>query len=123
MNDLPNALWITLIGMGIVFIAIVLLWGLMALIVRLTAEKEPGAAEAPAVVSPEEAGSEPSAADLRRGRAAAASAAVTAALALQGKKRTLLPTRQEYSVSPWQAVGRIGELTRRGSTARKQVSR
>lgn len=35
-----NSLFITAIGMGLVFVAIIVLWGLMELLVRLTAEKE-----------------------------------------------------------------------------------
>jgi Na+-transporting methylmalonyl-CoA/oxaloacetate decarboxylase gamma subunit len=39
MVNLGTSLWITLIGMGIVFLAIILLWGLMVLLVRVTRDK------------------------------------------------------------------------------------
>ncbi len=39
MENLGTSLWITLIGMGIVFAAIILLWGLMVLLVRVTRDK------------------------------------------------------------------------------------
>jgi len=34
MSPIVNSLWITLIGMGLVFIGLLLLWGLMELVVR-----------------------------------------------------------------------------------------
>jgi Na+-transporting methylmalonyl-CoA/oxaloacetate decarboxylase gamma subunit len=40
MENLGTSLWITLIGMGIVFIAIILLWGLMSFLVSVFKEKE-----------------------------------------------------------------------------------
>jgi Na+-transporting methylmalonyl-CoA/oxaloacetate decarboxylase gamma subunit len=40
MENLGTSLWITLIGMGLVFIAIILLWGLMAFLVTILKEKE-----------------------------------------------------------------------------------
>ncbi|RPI95781.1 MAG: hypothetical protein EHM39_11495, partial [Chloroflexi bacterium] len=40
MDDLVTALEITGIGMALVFAAILLLWGVMELLVRLTAERE-----------------------------------------------------------------------------------
>lgn len=42
MENFGISLWITLIGMGLVFIAIILLWGLMSLLVTVLKEKEPG---------------------------------------------------------------------------------
>jgi Na+-transporting methylmalonyl-CoA/oxaloacetate decarboxylase gamma subunit len=39
MENLGTSLWITLIGMGLVFIAIILLWGLMAFLVKITEDK------------------------------------------------------------------------------------
>ena len=39
MENLGTSLWITLIGMGLVFVAIIILWGLMALLVRVTRDK------------------------------------------------------------------------------------
>jgi Na+-transporting methylmalonyl-CoA/oxaloacetate decarboxylase gamma subunit len=39
MENFGTSLWITLIGMGLVFVAIFLLWGLMALLVRITRDK------------------------------------------------------------------------------------
>ena len=42
MENLGTSLWITLIGMGLVFIAIILLWGVMSFLVTILKEKEHG---------------------------------------------------------------------------------
>ena len=39
-SDLSTALWITLLGMVLVFIGILLLWGMMELLVRITRKRE-----------------------------------------------------------------------------------
>jgi Na+-transporting methylmalonyl-CoA/oxaloacetate decarboxylase gamma subunit len=92
-------LQITLIGMGLVFLAIILLWFIMMLMVRLTAtpKKEE-------IISQE--------ADLKR---RAAIAAVSVALAHQAntvpREFPLPPTAL---VSAWQAVMRSRMLNKRG---------
>ena len=43
MNNLLLALEITLIGMGLVFAALILIWWMMALLTKFTAEKETSA--------------------------------------------------------------------------------
>ncbi|MBI9048071.1 MAG: OadG family protein [Anaerolineaceae bacterium] len=45
MENLGTSLWITLIGMGIVFIAIILLWGLMSFLVKITQDKNSSVSE------------------------------------------------------------------------------
>ena len=45
MNNLLLALLITVIGMGLVFAALILIWWMMALLTRFTAEKEAPASE------------------------------------------------------------------------------
>src|SRR5512139_2946903 len=104
--NLTVALLILTIGMGVVFASIILLWGVMAALVRLTAEPEP-AEEAPED-KPEDANP-----DLTHLRQKAAAAAV--AVARQQKVgtiglRTPPPTA---SVSPWQAVMRGRQLRQR----------
>ncbi len=47
MNDLSTSLWITVLGMSLVFGAIVLLWGMMILLTKFTAEREDSAPEPP----------------------------------------------------------------------------
>ena len=45
MNNLLLALLITVIGMGLVFAALILIWWMMALLTRFTADKEAPASE------------------------------------------------------------------------------
>ncbi len=102
------ALQISMVGMGLVFGAIVLLWGLMALLVRLTAERpEP----APAGLDSQ-----------RELKQRAAAAAVAAALAIEVQRPTEVapflprqfPLPPSATISPWQAVRRAHLLNRRG---------
>lgn len=104
-ENLLTALEITIVGMGLVFGAIVLLWGVMALLVRLTAERPvtPAPAEAPA----EDAEYE------RRRRAAVAAVSV----ALARERDTLphaFPIPPTPIVSAWQAVMRGRLLQQKG---------
>jgi len=104
--NLGTALQITLVGMGLVFGAILLLWILMACLVRLTVvRRAPTAAEQ---TTPEPAeGSE-------QLPARAAAAAVAAALAAQEPPRANFPLPPTALVSAWQAVRRSAQLNRRG---------
>jgi len=100
-ENLTVSLLIMAIGMGVVFASILLLWGLMAALVRLTADRAPA--------EPED-----TPADLMSLRQRAATAAV--AVARQRATgtigaRALPPTA---SVSPWQAVMRGRQLRQRG---------
>ncbi len=101
---METALEITVIGMGLVFGAILLLWGVMAALVRVTAER------APATTEPDEK------AMAREQRRRAAVAAVAVALAqeeaLEPRHFPLPPTAL---VSAWQAVRRADQLGQRGS--------
>ncbi len=126
MSTIVAALWITLIGMGLVFIALILLWGLMALIVNGTARMaEAETAEAENEAEPAEAPAEvqPDAALLRR---QAAAAAVAVALAMQKKAgapiaRAAQPALDAASFSAWQPVLRANQLTQKSRVySRKQ---
>jgi Na+-transporting methylmalonyl-CoA/oxaloacetate decarboxylase gamma subunit len=113
-----NALWITLIGMGLVFISIIMLWGLMALLVRLAAERgEPEPVEAEPAA--EMAASEEVGAGLERKRRAAA-AAVAVALA---RRKPARAAQAASSLSTWQAVQRANQVSQRVSSSRKKVVR
>lgn len=119
MTPIGSSLWITLIGMGLVFIAILLLWGLMEAVVRLTnrfpgkAEEEEGEAE---VEAAEAAPVTEAPAGLK---ARAAAAAVAYALAKRSRP-SFQPAASSPSGSAWQAVTRSFQLNSRGQmTARK----
>jgi hypothetical protein len=100
---LPTALLITLVGMGLVFGAIIAFWLLMALLTRWTAGKRAG-------VGRKDEGSE---SELKR-RAAVVAVAVAMALDAEGKPGTFAvpPTAV---ISTWQAVLRARHLGRRRS--------
>ncbi len=101
---LINALLITAIGMGLVFLAILALWGLMELMVRLGADREEAAEEGAALEAADEP---PALTDPRKARAAAL--AVSVALAL--RQRAASPAAPASGLSAWQAVLRAGQLT------------
>jgi sodium pump decarboxylase gamma subunit len=120
MSPISQALIITVIGMGLVFIAIIALWGLMELMVRVTAryarkeeaEESEGAGEEaePAAESVTEAVD--GLADLKRKVAAAA---VALALAQEAEQPVYSQVASYTSGSAWQAVSRGGQLNQRAS--------
>ena len=126
---LQTVLLITLIGMGLVFVAILLLWGMMELLVRLTntrSEQTPNPAAlqepSPAVVESETL---PDALQVDRKKIAAA--AVAAAIQLrrrqaaeQAVRIALASAQQEGQVLPsasstsnWQPVMRAAQMQER----------
>lgn len=119
MTPIGSSLWITLIGMGLVFIAIVLLWGLMEAVVRLTArikDKAEAEEEESETAQPEpQLAVEPSS-DLK---ARAAAAAVAFALARKSKS-SIQPAVSGASGSAWQAVMRSIQLNSRGQMAARK---
>lgn len=98
-----NALLITSIGMGLIFGAILLLWGMMALLVRLTDDSAKEKAKK---------GEQINELNLKR---RAAAAAVTAALAQESSfEPHEFPLPPTALVSAWQAVMRTKILNKRG---------
>jgi Na+-transporting methylmalonyl-CoA/oxaloacetate decarboxylase gamma subunit len=80
-HALTSSLWITLIGMGLVFIALFLLWGLMELMVRLTSKHaEAEQAELAVEASTQEETVETTDVVVLRHRAAAAAVALAMAI-------------------------------------------
>lgn len=136
MSNIVAGLLITLIGMGLVFVALILLWGLMYVMVRFSNRffpdrEESGAGEdidAGEEVEPVELPSVPEG-ELRQRAAAAAvavslahkpginasaaAAAVAAALTLQSRGNALASGPQGVSTSSWQAVHRSNRLSQR----------
>lgn len=105
-ENLVVALQITVIGMGLVFAAILVLWGIMALLVRLTSEKPEAVQKA----------QEAQRTEMDRKRRAAV-AAVAYALAQQADQNEPheFPLPPTSLVSAWQAVMRTKMLNKRGS--------
>jgi Na+-transporting methylmalonyl-CoA/oxaloacetate decarboxylase gamma subunit len=120
-SDLSLALQVTLVGMSLVFAAIVLLWWLMALLVRALpeAEAEPPGAEARRAALRQRAeavmaGDEAQRVTLRRRAAAAAVAALLGPGAAESARSAAPPATA--TVSPWQAAMRASRLRQRGPT-------
>lgn len=103
-SNLWIALQITFIGMGLVFASIILLWGLMALLVRLTTDRPALIETSPVIVSGP--------------KQQAAVAAVAVALAISNQKPPPLAPPPTAIVSTWQAVMRANQLKQRGPVRR-----
>lgn len=121
--NLTNALWITLIGMSLVFAAILLLWGLMALLVRVTAERDADEEVVEETAIPG-LGSDaiPDAALLLERKRRAAAAAVSMALVQESsrKARQAKAEPPAGTISAWQAVNRARQISQRTSSTRKK---
>jgi sodium pump decarboxylase gamma subunit len=103
-NILTLSLYITLIGMSLVFGAILLLWGLMSLMTHLLAETE-AKHEVPD--------------ETRAQKARAAAAAVAIALADQAQSRVgHFPMPNTALVSAWQLGMRTRQMYQKGSLKR-----
>ena len=103
-NNLILSLNITVIGIGLVFGAIILLWGLMSLLTKLLAETE----TSPSV--PDEAWEQ---------KARAAAAAVAVALSEQAQTRIgHFPMPKTALLSAWQIGMRTRQMTQKGSSKR-----
>ncbi len=103
------ALQIALIGMALVFMSILLLWGVIALLVRVTAVPDPAEAEMPPTVTTDQANERD-----RQRRAAATAVALALALETETKPH-VLPLPPTPIVSAWHAVMRSSILDKRGS--------
>lgn len=109
-ETLTYALQITLVGMGLVFAALILLWGLMSLLVRLAPDSE----DAQAGRSKVDSGDESTEYDLKR-RAAAVAVAVTLMQADAAEEEPhTFPLPATAIVSAWQAVTRANQLNQKG---------
>ena len=101
MNPLTTSFWITLAGMGLVFSAIVFLWGLMSMLTRFLGEKEAG----PEIQD-----------EARARKARIAAAAVAVALAEQTQSRIgHFPMPNTALVSAWQLGMRTRQMHQKGS--------
>jgi len=106
LHELSNAVIITTIGMGLVFSAIILLWGLMALLVRLAKDPEESKTHLDEADQAEEL-------DLKR-RAAAAAISVALTQVSSNTEPHEFPLPPTALVSAWQAVMRTKILNKRG---------
>ena len=98
MSNLVSSLWITLIGIILIFVAIVVLWGAMELLVRVTTPKDKEAE----VEEGSETSAVPVIASDRKRKAAIAAVAV--ALALQKSSASLSTAPESSELSAWQVA-------------------
>jgi Na+-transporting methylmalonyl-CoA/oxaloacetate decarboxylase gamma subunit len=118
MSPLVQSLWVTLIGMGLVLVAVSLLWGLMAGLVVLS--NRYGKEETPAGEEhgePEEILPEP-VTETSSQKKRAAAAAVAIAMALR-KPVSRTAAASQGSGSAWQAVTRASQLNQPTHVTRK----
>jgi sodium pump decarboxylase gamma subunit len=104
-----NALLISLIGAGMVFVGLILLWIMMDILVRLTNRKK-GIPEKTENTEPNVMAAEDST-DIKQ---QAAAIAVAAALALSASPLSMNPTIQSQALSPWQELHRTRQLNQAG---------
>lgn len=110
---LVNALWITLIGMGLVFLALLLLWGMMELMMRITSRAALSELEE---ARDAEAAGAPDATAVASHSKAALAAAVAVAVAL-AQHQTAAPVESPINanISVWQAAMRTARLNQRAN--------
>ena len=114
---ITSSLWITLIGMGLVFIALFLLWGRVEMLVRLTSKR----AKAEMLELAEKSSTQEETADAVVLRRRAAAAAVALALAINQKDNIQQPESMATPLSGWQYVLRANRLNQRSNMySRKQ---
>ena len=104
MNELSTALWITILGMGLVFGAIILLWLMMTLLTAFTADKE-SASPSPKTASAMD--------DESRARAAALAVAIALAEQQISSARPLSQPPTAI-VSAWQLGMRTRQMYQKG---------
>ncbi len=102
---MKDALYISLVGMGLVFIGLLALWAMMAIIVKLTASKKslPEPVDGLSKIANKDS-------DLECKQKAAA-AAVTAVLALMNTSLSPSSHEENESISPWQAAHRSRQFS------------
>lgn len=123
MTDFILSLEITALGMGLVFGAIILLWGMMALLTAVTAEKESPAEEEPALRHAQDNASDSPEADSppqADSKLQVALLAVAMALAEQGQT-SARPLEQPPTalVSAWQLGMRTRQMSEKGTMKRR----
>ncbi len=112
MDDLVTALEITAIGMALVFAAILLLWGVMELLVRLTAERDIDARRMLHIKPKDKELLSLEDFELKR-RAAVTAVAVALARETDSKPHAF-PLPPTSTASAWQSVMRGRQLKQRG---------
>ena len=112
-ENLSLGIQITLVGMGLVFAAILLLWAVMAALVWLARDRQPPAVDAePAHPGPAAAPPEPD--RMLKRKAAAIAVAVALARQAEAEAHTFTVSQPE-AMGAWQTVTRARQLNQRGT--------
>jgi len=106
-ENLPQALQITLVGMGLVFLGILFLWAMMVVLVRIFADKQKNFDVD--VIQSEDAD------ELEKKRLAAAIAAATA-IEMHNTSILFSSHKERESISAWQAAHRSQQLNKSRSS-------
>lgn len=104
-EEIIIALQITVIGMGLVFLAIILLWAMMAVLMRLTVDKEKDRSDTKG---------DQQLIELERKKKVAIAAVVVALAREVNTEPHEFPLPPTAIVSAWQAVNRSEMLKKRG---------
>ena len=116
MSEFQQGLLIAAIGMGLVFAVIIFLWGLMALMMKVTSrQKDKGQQEE---VSGEEDAPLVPEMQTAEGQRRAAAAAVAVAIVIAGSKTHQVKSRvQELGsgLNPWDAFHRVHQLQQKNT--------
>ncbi len=102
MSEIQTGLLITVIGMGLVFIMITVLWGLMALLVKVTSRKTEIETEQISNELLEAPTSVPSSIKMK-------AAAVAISLAIASRKK-ITSTNTSSEINLWQGAARIKQI-------------
>ncbi len=109
-----NALLISLIGGGMVFIGLILLWIMMSVMVKLTSEKKAPAKDPETTTEGENL--------ITEQKKMAAAAAVTAAMVLLKSTISYSSQWEDKGISSWQNAHRSRQLNQANSIMRKKGS-
>ena len=109
-----NALFISLIGMGLVFVGLMALWFMMSILVKMTQEKE-----TMQLINNSELKSTNQNQELEYKRKAA-SAAVIVAMALLNASLSSFGIKEKETISPWQTANRNWQILENHSLKRRK---
>jgi len=106
MENIQAGLLITAIGMGLVFVVILALWGLMVLLVKITSKEDQQAEIHEAEESPIEVKTDPKSSLYPK----IAAVAVAAAINFSSKQPSIMTSSQPAEISLWKNVKRMQQL-------------
>jgi hypothetical protein len=119
MNDLSTALWITALGMGLVFGAIIVLWLMIVILTAASSKRGPAANSDSKLASASPLAPSPKGTD----EVKAWAAAIAVSMALAEKEICAahpLPEPPTAIVSAWQLGMRTRLLTQKGNVRRQK---